>query len=138
MDFAFTPEQTLLQRTARDALTAIAPMTYVRAMLSDPRGTTAAAWRQLAELGWLGLAFPEDYGGAGLGMIELAIVLGEMGRVAMPGPFLSTVLAGRLVQHGGDDAQRRRWLPAICDGSRVATVAFLEAGARWDLDGVTA
>ena len=138
MDFALTPEQALLQRTARDVLATIAPMSHVRAMMADARGTTDAVWRQLADLGWPGLMFAEDYGGAGLGMLELAIVLGEMGRVAMPGPFLSTVVGGRAIAAAGDDAQRRRWLPGICDGGRLATFALLEADARWDLDGVTA
>ena len=138
MDFAFTPEQTLLQRTARDVLAASAPMSHVRAMMADARGTTDAVWRQLGELGWLGMIFGEEYGGAGLGMLELAIVLGEMGRVALPSPFLSTIVAGRLLMHGGDESQRRRWLPAICDGSRIATLALLEAEPRWDLEGVTA
>jgi alkylation response protein AidB-like acyl-CoA dehydrogenase len=138
MDFAFTPEQVLLQRTAREVLAAIAPMSQVRAMMVDARGITDAAWRQLSRLGWPGLMFAEEYGGAGLGMLELAIVLGEMGRVAMPGPFLSTMVGGRMLAHAGDDAQRRRWVPGICDGSRLATFALLEASARWDLEGVTA
>ncbi len=138
MDFALTPEQSLLQRTARDVLAAVAPMAHVRAMMADPRGTTDAVWRQLVELGWPGLMFAEEDGGAGLGMLELAIVLGEMGRAAMPGPFLSTIVAGRLLAHAGDAAQRARWLPAICDGSRIATIALLERDARWDFGGVTA
>ena len=138
MDFALTSEQALLQRTARDVLAAIAPMSHVRAMMADARGTTDAVWRQLAALGWPGMIFAESYGGAGLGMLELALVLGEMGRVAMPGPFLSTVVGGRVLAHAGDEAQRRRWLPAICDGSRVATFALLETDARWDLEGVNA
>ena len=138
MDFAYTSEQALLQETARNALRAIAPMGYVRAMMADARGTTDDVWRQLAELGWTGMIFPEEYGGAGLGMLELAIVLHEMGRAALPGPFLASVLAGRLLLHAGDDAQRRRWLPGIADGSRIATIALLEASARWELDAVTA
>jgi alkylation response protein AidB-like acyl-CoA dehydrogenase len=138
VDFALTPEQTLLQRTARDALAAVAPMTYVRAMMADARGTTDAAWRQLAELGWLGVPFAEEHGGAGLGMLELAIVLHETGRAALPGPFFSTVIGGRALVHAGDPAQRARWIPGICDGTRVATLAFLEATAHWDFAGVTA
>jgi alkylation response protein AidB-like acyl-CoA dehydrogenase len=138
VDFAFTPEQTLLQRTARDALAAFMPMSRVRALMADARGVDDATWKHVVELGWPGMILAEEHGGAGLGMIELAIVVGEMGRVAMPGPFLSTIVAGRALADGGDDAQRRRWLPALADGSRRATFALLEAGARWDLDGVTA
>lgn len=138
MDFALTPEQTLLQRTARDVLASGMPMSRVRAAMDDARGLDDADWRRLAELGWPGLIVAEEHGGAGLGMIELALVLGEMGRVAMPGPFLSTIIAGRALAHGGDDTQRRRWLPGLADGSRRATLALLEASARWDFDGVTA
>jgi alkylation response protein AidB-like acyl-CoA dehydrogenase len=138
MDFAFTPEQALLQRTAREALAAIAPMTHVRAMMADARGTTDAVWRQLGALGWPGMIVAEEYGGAGLGMLELVIVLIETGRVVMPGPFLSTVVGGLALAHAGDDVQRRRWLPSIADGSRIATLALLEANPRWDLEGVTA
>lgn len=138
MDFAFTPEQELLQRACRDALAALVPMTHVRAMMADARGTTDAVWRRVAELGWLGMTFSEDEGGAGLGFTELAIVLAEMGRVAMPGPFLAAVIGGRAIAHAGDAAQRRRWLPGIGDGSRIATLAVLEAAARWSFDGVAA
>jgi alkylation response protein AidB-like acyl-CoA dehydrogenase len=138
VDFALTPEQALLQRTARDVLAALAPMTHVRAMMKDARGTTDAVWRQLAALGWPGLLFAEEHGGSGLGMLELAVVLHEVGRAALPGPLLSTLVGGRALVHAGDDAQCRRWLPAICDGTRLATLALLEASARWDLEGVTA
>ena len=138
MDFSLTPEQSLLQRTAREALAVIAPMTHVRAMLNDPRGTTDAVWKELVALGWPGIPFDEADGGVGLGLAELAIVLAEMGRVALPGPFLSTVVAGRVIAHAADSTQRRRWLPSIADGSRVATLAFLEASGRWSFDDVTA
>jgi alkylation response protein AidB-like acyl-CoA dehydrogenase len=138
MDFALTPEQALLQRTAREALAAIAPMTVVRAIMAEPRDTAAAMWKDIVALGWPGIVFADEYGGAGLGMIELAILSMEIGRVAMPGPFLSTILAGRVLAHAGDAAQRRRWLPAIADGSRIATLAFLESAGRWSFDDVTA
>ncbi len=138
MDFALTPEQALLQRTAHDVLVAIAPMSHVRAMMADARGTSDAVWRQLAALGWPGLMFAEEHGGSGLGMLELALVLHEMGRAAVPGPLLSSLVGSRALLHAGDDAHCRRWLPAICDGTRVATFALLEASARWDLEGVTA
>ncbi len=138
MDFAQSPEQALLQRTAREVLAATVPMTFVRSMMADPRGTTDAVWRRLSDLGWMGMPFAEEHGGSGLGMQELAIVLAEMGRVVMPGPFLATIVGGRMIARAGDDAQRRRWLPGICDGSRIASLALLEASAMWSFDGVTA
>jgi len=138
MDFALTAEQALLQRTARDALAAIAPMPRVRAMMADVEGAGDPTWPRLVELGWPALIVPETHGGAGLGMTELAIVLAEIGRVALPSPLFASVVAGLALASAGDAAQRERWLPGLADGSRVATLAFLEADARWDWDGVTA
>ncbi len=138
MDFGLTAEQELLRRTARDVMRTTAPTSWVRAMLRDERGITPEAWRRMAELGWQGLVFPPDHGGAGLTLIELAIVLEEMGRAVLPGPFLSTVIAGLALLYGGDEAERARWLPGICDGSRVATLALLEASACWDPAAITA
>ncbi len=138
MDFALTSEQALLQRTAREALADIAPMTFVRAMMADARGFTDDAWQRIVALAWPGMVVAEEHGGAGLGVTELAIVLAEMGRVVMPGPFLATIVGGLAIARGGDEAQRRQWLPRLADGSRRATFALLEASARWNLDGVTA
>ncbi len=131
MDFSFTPEQELLRRTARELLTATAPMQVVRSLMRSERGSDVDHWRRMAELGWQGLLFPEEYGGAALSLLELAIILEEMGRVVLPSPFLGTVVAGLALVHAGSDAQRRRWLPGICDGSVVASLALVEDGASF-------
>ncbi len=133
MDFSCTPEHELLRRTARAVANALSPASHVRAMMADARGTTDVVWGELARLGWQGLVFPVEHGGAGLGMEELAIVCEEMGRVVLPGPFLSTVVAGLAILHGADVEQRTRWLPAIGEGKLVATLAVLETSASWDL-----
>ncbi len=89
-------------------------------------------WNSMAGLGWMGIPIPEEYGGLGLGFIELSMVLGEMGRVCLPGPyFASVVLGGLTLMIGGTDGQKRRWLPAIADGSCKATVALYEADGRF-------
>jgi len=132
MDFAFTPEQELLRRTARAVLAECASMERVRQMIADADGLGDAEWRRMAALGWQGLLVPEEYGGSGLGMLELAIVLEEMGRVVLPGPFVGTVLAGLAILAGGDAVQRAHWLPRIADGTSRATVAVLEESGRWD------
>ncbi len=113
-------------------------MARIRAMVADPAGLGDDDWRRMAELGWQGLLFPEEYGGSSLGMLELAIVLEEMGRALLPGPFVGTVLAGLAILAGGDGVQRARWLPRLCDGSVRATLAILEESGRWDADGVGA
>jgi alkylation response protein AidB-like acyl-CoA dehydrogenase len=140
MDFGLTPEQELLRRTARDVLAECASIERVRAMISSPAGGGLGdrEWRRMAELGWQGLLFGEEYGGSALGMVELAIVLEEMGRVVLPAPFIATVLAGLAIATSGTSAQRSRWLPGICDGSRRATIAVLESSGRWDADAVQA
>jgi alkylation response protein AidB-like acyl-CoA dehydrogenase len=138
VDFSFTPEQELLRRTARDVLAECAPIERVRAMIGDGAGLGDVEWRRMAALGWQGLPFPETYGGSDLGMLEMTIVLEEMGRVLLPGPFIGTVLAGLAILAAGSDAQRARWLPRLCDGSLRATVALLEESGRWDASAITA
>jgi alkylation response protein AidB-like acyl-CoA dehydrogenase len=137
MDFGFSQEQELLRQTARSFLEKECPSGFVRRMMDDPAGTTDEFWGKLAELGWLGLIYPEAHGGVGLGLVDLTVVLEEMGRAVMPGPFFSTVLLGGLaVLHAGTDAQKAAWLPRIAAGQARATLALLEESARWDAAGV--
>src|SRR6185369_13892316 len=94
MNFAFTDDQVLLKNSARALLDEHCKPEHVRAMQDDARGYGEALWGEMAKLGWLGLPFPEQYGGAGLGLVELALLHEEMGRAAYPGPFLATVVLG--------------------------------------------
>ena len=137
MDFGFSQEQDLLRQTARTFLEKECPSGFVRQMMEDPVGTTDDFWAKLAELGWLGLIYPEAHGGTGLGLVDLTVVLEEMGRAMMPTPFFSTVLlGGRTVQEAGTEAQKAAWLPRIAQGEARATLALLEESARWDATGV--
>jgi alkylation response protein AidB-like acyl-CoA dehydrogenase len=137
MDFGFSQEQELLRQTARSFLEKECPSGFVRRMMNDPAGTTDEFWGKLAELGWLGLIYPEAHGGVGLGLVDLTVVLEEMGRAVMPGPFFSTVLLGGLaVLDAGSEAQKAAWLPRIAAGEARATLALLEESARWDAAGV--
>ena len=107
MDFGFSEEQEMLRSSARDFLSKEAPMTYVRKMMEDERGFTAELWRKMAELGWMGLILPEEHGGSGLDFVDMVVVLEEMGRVVLPGPFFSTViLAGTALVEGGSTQQK--------------------------------
>src|SRR5437899_12215853 len=107
--------------------------------MDTPEGTTPEFWAKLAEQGWLGLIFPEAYGGVGLGVVDLVVLMEEMGRVVMPGPYLSTVLLGGLaLLEAGSEAQKKQWLPKIAAGETRATLALTEPNARWDAQGVTA
>src|SRR4030095_990062 len=90
----------------------------------------------MGELGWLGLTVPETHGGAGLGWVDLVVVLEEMGRTLFPSPFLATTIAAAAIREAGGDAQRSRWLPALADGSKIASLAWLEPSDRCDEAGI--
>jgi alkylation response protein AidB-like acyl-CoA dehydrogenase len=85
----------------------------------------------MAQLGWLGLSLPEEHGGSGLGMVETAILLEELGRAAYPGPYWPTVLAATALAEGGSEAQKKRWLGPIGTGQARAAIAFLDGGLDW-------
>ena len=82
MDFSFTPDQTLLKNSARAFLDEHCKSATVRLLWDDPRGESEGLWKEMAQLGWLGLALPEEHGGSGLGMVESALLLDELGRAA--------------------------------------------------------
>jgi alkylation response protein AidB-like acyl-CoA dehydrogenase len=136
VDFAFSPDQELLRGTARAFLEEHVTPAVVRALWEDPRGERDDLWKEMARLGWLGLALPEAHGGSALGMVETAIVLEEMGRVACPGPYLETVVLARGLEIAGSATQRARWLPAIAGGAARGTVALLDAELDWSPEAV--
>ena len=130
MDFEFTDDQVLLRRLIREFLSEQCPVSHVRAMMADPLGYDRALYRRLIQLGML--PFPEEYGGAGVGMVEQAIVLEEMGRIPYPGPYFATViLAGSVIMASNDQNAQARFLPEICTGEVTMSFAFLEEGATW-------
>ena len=137
MDFGFSEEQEMLRSSARDFLAKEAPMTYVRKMMEDEVGFTGDLWKKMADLGWMGLILPEDYGGSGLDFVDLIVVLEEMGRVVLPGPFFSTVvLGGVALLEGASDALKQALLPKLASGDLKVTLAQLEPSGRWDADGI--
>jgi alkylation response protein AidB-like acyl-CoA dehydrogenase len=137
MDFGFSPEQELLRQTARSFLEKECPSAFVRRMMEDPVGTTDELWTRLAELGWLGLIYPEACGGSGLGLVDLTVVLEEMGRVVLPGPYFSTVLLGGLaIAEAGTEQLKQAWLPRVAAGESRVTLALTEESGRWDAAGV--
>jgi alkylation response protein AidB-like acyl-CoA dehydrogenase len=138
MDFGFSQEQELLRSTARKFLENECTSAFVRARMEEPAGVTDEFWAKLAEQGWLGLIYPEENGGSGLGFVDLTVLMEEMGRVVMPGPFFSTVLLGGLaIREAGSAAQKEEWLTKIAAGQAKATLAWTEPSARWDAAGVT-
>lgn len=140
MQLVPTEDQELIAKTAGDFARERSPVSRVRALrdAADPVGFSRALWKEMADLGWVGIPFPEELGGAGLGLADLAPVLEALGRTLAPEPFLSTVLlAGQAIALGGSDAQRKDWLPPLLAGDAILTLAFQEPRSRFDLHAVT-
>jgi len=133
MDLALSQEQEILWKSARDFLANKCPKTLVREMEEDEQGYPPELWKEIAELGWLGLPFPEKYEGVGLSFLDLIVLLEEMGRACLPGPFLPTVVLGGLpILEWGREEQKRYFLPKICKGEAVLTLALTEPSARYE------
>ena len=133
-----TEEQEILARTAREFVNGRSPLKRVRELRDDALGFSRELWGAMAELGWLGIVVPEQYGGAGLGWSDLAVVMEEAGRGLLPEPLLGSVLlATTAIVLGGSDAQKQSHLPALVAGERLAALAYQEAGSRYDLAHVT-
>src|SRR5262249_5893639 len=122
-------DQELLAKTAADFVASRSPVARVRALrdASDPLGFSRPLWKEMAELGWVGIPFPESCGGAGMGFAELAVVLEALGRTLAPEPFLScVVLAGQTLLRAGSEAQQRAWLPRLVSGDALLAFASQE------------
>jgi len=133
MDLSFSEEQEMLWKSARDFLANKCPKTLVRQMEEDEKGYVPELWKEMADLGWIGLPFPEKYGGGGFTFLDLVILLEEMGRACLPGPFLSTVVLGGLpVAKWGTEQQKQNILPKICKGEAILTLALTEPSARYE------
>src|SRR6266851_1343946 len=128
MDFGLTEEQQQLKDSARNFLSRECPTTRVRAVMADDVGMPRDLYRQIANLGWSGLIVPEKFGGAGLGMLDMSVLLEECGYAALPGPFLfSSVLAASTLAGGGSEDVNDRWLGSLAAGRAIGTVAVVEA-----------
>ena len=123
MDFGLTDDQREIQRTARDLLAGRASAEVVRSH-AEAGTTDASLWRELSELGWPGIAIGEAHGGQGLGAVELAILSEELGRSLAPVPFLPSVAAASVIEHGGSAEQAQRWLPGLASGETVGALAM--------------
>jgi alkylation response protein AidB-like acyl-CoA dehydrogenase len=147
MYFDLTDEQQAIKSTAHDFLASRFKSERLREIAASDDGTDAAGWREMAELGWAGLALPEEWGGQGLGIVDLAVVFEEMGYALAPSPLFSNTIAGLALSLCGSDDQRERYLRPLAAGERRGTPALWDAGspatpgsftmeARADGDGV--
>ena len=138
VDLSLTDKQQAIKDSARQFFEAECPTTLVRAMEQDDRGYPADLWERISSLGWSGLPFPEELGGSGGTLTDLAVLLEEFGRALVPGPFFNSVaVVGLTLLDAGTDAQRSEILPRIADGSVIATSALLDANARYGPDSVS-
>lgn len=137
MQFALTETQQTLKNTVRKFLAAECPIAEVRKLMETATAFDPALWRKIAEQGWTGIISPEECGGFGMGMVEMAATLEEMGRALLPGPFFSTVLmAGPLLEGSSNSAEKQKYLSAIASGEAKAAVGLLEDSASWSPDSI--
>jgi alkylation response protein AidB-like acyl-CoA dehydrogenase len=138
MDFSFAEEQDMLRISARDFLAKECPKARVRELDKDEIGYDQQMWHRMAELGWMGLVIPEEYGGMGGSFMDLVILMEEMGRNISPGPFFSTVAlcAVPILEYGSSD-QKARFLPQIARGEAVWAFALAESSGKHEASEVT-
>jgi alkylation response protein AidB-like acyl-CoA dehydrogenase len=137
MEFGLSESQQLLKDNARKFFAGECPMEQVRRLMETDTAYDQDLWAKMAEQGYTGIIFPEEYGGVGLGTVELVLLMEEAGRALLPGPLYSTVaLAGAVVGAVGTAEQKKKYLARICSGEARATLAMLEANASWDLEDV--
>lgn len=138
MDIGFSEEQEILKASARDFLARECPKKLVKELDESDKGYSPELWRKMAELGWMGLVFPEDYGGSGGTFLDLVVLLEEMGYNILPGPFFSTVVLGGLpILKAGNEEQRKKFLSRIARGELIFTMALTEPTASYDASAIT-
>ena len=138
MDLGLSEEQEMLKRTAREMLEAECPKTLVRDMEEDEKGYSPELWQKLVEQGFMGLPFPEKYGGAGFEFLDLMVLVEEFGRALVPGPYFYTVVvAGMAINEAGTEEQKQEYLTKISEGQAIMTLAHTEPSGRWDAGGVS-
>jgi alkylation response protein AidB-like acyl-CoA dehydrogenase len=137
MDFSFSEEQEMLRKTARDFLEREFPIKMVREMVQDEKGYSPQVWQKMAELGWLGLAFPTDYKGGGGSFFDLAVLVEEMGRTLLPSPFFATVVLSSLyILEAGSEEQKMELLPKIASGDTLLSLALSEPEVDYDAESI--
>src|SRR5436309_7034663 len=126
MNFDYTDDQQQIKRTARELLAARIKPERLRELAESGRYDDET-FAEMVQLGWTGIAVPEEHGGQGLGLIELTLLQEELGYALAPTPFLSTAAAGLLLTHAGSDEQRTRWLPGLVSGEETGAVGVVSA-----------
>jgi alkylation response protein AidB-like acyl-CoA dehydrogenase len=137
MYFDLTDEQQAIKATAHDFLASRYKSERIREIAASDDGVDADGWREMAELGWTGLAVPEEWGGQGLGIVELAVLFEELGYALAPSPLLSATVVGLALSLCGSDDQRDRYLRPLASGERRGTPALWDVGSPARIDEFT-
>jgi alkylation response protein AidB-like acyl-CoA dehydrogenase len=139
MNFELDEEQVMLKTSARDFLEKECPKELVREIMEDDeKAYSPELWKKMAELGWLGLSFPEEYGGADFTFLDLAVLLEECGRALVPGPLVPTVVhVGHTILAAGTEEQKKDILPRMINGELILTLAFMEENGSLEASGMT-
>ncbi len=136
MDLRFTETQEILKKMARDFLTTECPKTMVRKLEQSEQGYSPELWKKMAELGWMGLIIPEEYGGMNYTFQDLVVLLEEIGRNILPGPFIATITSTFPILEAGTEEQKKELLPKIAQGELILTTALLEGEGVFDASGI--
>jgi alkylation response protein AidB-like acyl-CoA dehydrogenase len=137
MNLDINKEQKMVKNSARDFLKSKFSKEVIRELEESEDGYSPKLWDEMVELGWMGLALPEEYAGMGMGFVDLTILLEEIGYNLLPGPFFSTVMGAFPILEAGTDAQKKEYLTKICDGEIKLSFAILEPSATYDPSGIT-
>ena len=133
MNFALSDEQQMLQKSASDFVHRESSLKRIRELRNDATGYSKALFGKMAELGWLAIPFAEDVGGLGQGLVEMVVVMEELGKGLMPEPVLSSImLGGQAIALGGNADQQKQWLPKAVEGQAILTLAHQERQSRYD------
>jgi alkylation response protein AidB-like acyl-CoA dehydrogenase len=136
MDLRLTETQEILKKMARDFLTTECPKTLVRKLEQSEEGYSPEVWKKMAELGWMGLIIPEEYGGMGYTFQDLVVLLEEIGRNILPGPLIATITSTFAILEAGTEEQKKELLPKIAQGELILTTALLEGDGVFDASGI--
>lgn len=138
MDFNFSEDTVMLKNNAERFLKEKCTSSFVKDMIKDEKGFSPAMWKEMADLGWLGLIHDEKYGGLAMSFFDLFVLFNEIGKVLLPSPFFcSAILAGLAIHEAGNEKIKESDLPSIIQGERIFTLALLDEQGRYDLDGST-
>jgi len=137
MDFELTSDQQLLAKTAGDFVNKQSPIARARKLRDDELGWEKKTWKEMADLGWLGVPFAESVGGFGGSFLDVALILEQLGKTLVPEPFVPSLLAGMALAKGGDAEQAQRFLTPMIEGHISLALAYAERGSRFDVDAPT-